>query len=88
MTLYAGPLNGKPFAANLPFLILGWPSPSAVTTFANKISLWNYLESARHRDPQAVLTHAYGFEDGHWLRIPTLPAYLTRCLTTFPPHRL
>jgi hypothetical protein len=78
MNSFSGPLDGHAFTAELPFIVIGWPSKSAVTTFETKVALWNYLEAASRRDPDAILARAYEFTGKRWERMPALPTYLSR----------
>jgi hypothetical protein len=78
MNHYSGLLDGHTFTAGKPFVVMAWPSKSAVTAFDSKLAAWNFLEAASRHDPTAVFARVYEFTSGRWERIPSLPTYLTK----------
>jgi hypothetical protein len=71
-------MDGKLFSADKPVVILNWPTRSAVTAFDNKMSAWNYLESATRKHASAIFARVYEFQGDRWERVPALPTYLKK----------
>ncbi|HEY1174222.1 MAG TPA: hypothetical protein VGH19_22845 [Verrucomicrobiae bacterium] len=64
--LFIGPLEGKEFTAEKPFIFLGWPDEKPAHAFDTLEELKEFVKGATQRNPAVPLGKAYEFKDTRW----------------------